>query len=333
MNTSVSCSLTGPKLPQAPELSDTPCESGPWAFVAESGLTYDDATDFQEFRVASLANPRTARKAENMNLIKRALIAVGSSAVAAFALAAPASADAVGPAVSFFKAPIPLVGGTLSDSGTTPSFSIKQGLSISDVDGICAARTDLAKGDPDYTKSNVWNAPSTGRSVTSLIGNTITWTTRVDRWDWLGAYATDCLGNKSNEPYFGADTYAAVASRLGQEGEAFYGRGWSSSACTCFTGGAVMKSSTVGATATYGFSDSPMVSLVSNSATNRGKVSLSVDGGTPVTVSLNGATVNRKILWNSKYLSAKGSHVLTVKVVSGRVDIDGFLTQWAAVSG
>ncbi|HET9827125.1 MAG TPA: hypothetical protein VFQ11_01315 [Nocardioidaceae bacterium] len=49
--------------------------------------------------------------------------------------------------------------------------------------------------------TQVWTAPSTGRSVTSLVGNTATWTTKVDRFDELYTNATDCLGNAADYSY------------------------------------------------------------------------------------------------------------------------------------
>jgi hypothetical protein len=89
-----------------------------------------------------------------------------------------------------------------------------------------------------------------------------------------------------------------------------------------------MKSSTVGATANLSFSGQ-MVTLVSDKAPGRGSASLYIDGKFLKTVSLttSGATVNRAIVWNSPYLSSNASHILTVKVSSGRVDIDAFIVQ------
>jgi hypothetical protein len=87
-----------------------------------------------------------------------------------------------------------------------------------------------------------------------------------------------------------------------------------------------MKSTTVGATANYTFYGQ-MVSVVSDKATSRGSVSLYIDGKFQKTVSLKTAsgTVNRAIVWNSPYL-AEGSHVLTLKVASGRVYVDALIT-------
>jgi hypothetical protein len=248
---------------------------------------------------------------------KTFLAALTATAAAALCSAAPASADTLGPAVKYFKAPLPVVGGTLSDSSGTPSFSIKDGWAVNDGDGICSAYTNLYQSSTGTRQ--VWTAPNTGRSVTSLIGNTATWTTKVDSYDELYTNATDCLGNAANY------AYDYIEPGLDDQGAGSFGPGWSTSAGAVWSGGSVMKSSTVGASVSYSFSGR-LVSLVSDRAADRGKVSLSVDGGTATTVALNGATQNRRIVWNSKYLSS-GTHLLTAKVVSGRVDVDAFLTQ------
>jgi hypothetical protein len=146
------------------------------------------------------------------------------------------------------------------------------------------------------------------------------WNARVGSYYSFSTYGTDCLGNQSSG-------YASVSPSMEQQGAANYGAGWSSGACTCWSGGSVMKSSTVGATADYHFYGQ-MVSLVSDKATSRGSVSLYIDGKFQKTVSLRTAsgTVNRVIVWNSPYLT-NATHVLTMKVASGRVDVDGFITQ------
>jgi hypothetical protein len=252
-----------------------------------------------------------------MKSIRTVAVACLAAAATLSAFASPASADTAGPATKYFTAPLPVLGGLLSDSSGTPSYSVKDGWAVNDGDGICSAHTDLYRSGSGTT--TVWNASSTGKSVTSLTGNKYQWTTTVGGYDYLQTFASDCLGNKSSGYDYGE-------SSLAQEGAWSYGPGWSTSSGAIWSGGSVMKSSTAGAKATYTFSGR-LVSFVSDKASNRGKVSLSVDGGTATTVTLTSSTaVNRVIAWNSTYLSS-GSHLLTVKVVSGRVDIDAFLTQ------
>jgi hypothetical protein len=241
--------------------------------------------------------------------------ATALAVVALGGVASPASADTVGPATKYFKSPLPVVGSILSDSSGTASFSVKDGWSVNDGDGICSASTTLYQSNVGYT--NVWNY-SGSRSVKTVSSN-YTWTERIGWYGQLSTTATDCLGNT-------ATSYEYIEPTLAQEGAASFGAGWSTSAGAIWSGGSVFQSSKAGASATYSFSGR-LVSLISDKASNRGKVSLSVDGGAATTVNLKGSTLNRVIVWNSKYLSTSGSHLLTIKVVSGRVDIDAFLTQ------
>lgn len=248
-----------------------------------------------------------------MHLAKRACTVIAATALAMTGLGV-ATADTVGPAIKYFKAPIPVVGSTLSDSSGTPSFSLKDGWAVNDGDGVCSATTQLYREGVGW--STVWNAGGTP-ATTSLSGKH-TWTTKVGGYDYLRTTASDCLSNTSSG-------YDYLSTGMAQQGAASYSAGWATAACACWSGGSVMRSSTAGARATYTFSGR-LVSLVSARAAGRGTVSLSVDGGPAQNVSLGGTTLNRVIVWNSKYLST-GSHLLTVKVVSGRVDIDAFLTQ------
>jgi hypothetical protein len=246
----------------------------------------------------------------------RVTAAIAGATALLAATAGAVSADTVGPAIKYFQAPLPIIGSTLSDSSGAPSISLKDGWSINDGDGVCSASTRLYRSNLGYTYP--WSY--SGTPTTTSVASKYTWTSKVGGYDQLYTTARDCLGNISS-------AYDYVESSLQQEGAASYGPGWSTAACSCWSGGAVMKSSTVGATANYTFSGR-LVSLVSNRETNRGQVSLSVDGGPATTVSLSGSNLNRRIVWNSKYLSTAGSHLLTLKVVSGRVDIDGFITQY-----
>jgi hypothetical protein len=254
--------------------------------------------------------------------MRKVSAAVVSAAALALSVvgAGAAHADGTGPAFKFFQAPIPTVGSVLSDSSGSPYVTEKDGWAVNDGDGICSPTyMNLYDGDTGTT-TQVWNAPSTGRTVTSLINNAYTGAFHVNGYSEFEGHATDCLGNTSS-------AYDYIDPTLAQQGAASYGAGWSTSQGAVFSGGSVMYSTKVGATATYtGYG--PLISLVSEQASNRGKVSISVDGQPATTVTLTkSATKNRVIVWNSKYLSTSGTHLVTLKVVSGRVDIDGFLQQ------
>jgi hypothetical protein len=247
-------------------------------------------------------------------LIRRIGLVLTAMAVMFGAVISPASA-AGGPAINYFKTAVPIVGGVLSNSSSQPSFAVKDGWTLYDPNGVCSAYTDFYDGG---TTRRIWNFA--GSSSTKTVSGRYQWNATVNRFQELDTYATNCLGDSSSG-------YTYISPDLAQQGVATYSAGWSSAACLCWSGGSAMKSSTVGATANYGFYGR-MVSFVSDKATSRGSVSLYIDGRFQKTVSLttSGASVNRVIVWNSPYLT-NGNHILTVKVASGRVDVDAFITQ------
>ena len=249
--------------------------------------------------------------------LKTKLAAIGAAAALAVVGAGGAArADALGPSVTFFQTPIPIIGSVLSDSSGNPAISMKDGWSVFDSDGICSATVQVY-----YSTTGTWTTIATfsgNSSTTKYVGH---YNFSIRPSDYSEAYisATDCLGNQSSN-------YDFVEPSLYQEGSASYSAGWSTSACTCFSAGADEWSSKVGRTASFVFSGK-MVSLVSEKASNRGKVGVYIDGVLQSTVNLYSATsINRVIVWKSKYLNTSGNHTLTLKIVSGRVDVDGFIT-------
>lgn len=204
---------------------------------------------------------------------------------------------------------MPIVGSTLSDSSPTPSLAIKDGWTISDAGGICSASVQL-------NQTTIWS--HTGSTATTTVSAHNQWTHQIGTTDSLPAAATDCQGNASS-----ASDH--VDPTLSQEGAATYSAGWKTGQCACWSGGTVLESSKVGATAKFSFSGR-LVTLISDKAPTRGKAALYVDGVYKKTVTLTSSIkANRLIAWNSGYLSANGSHILTVKAISGRIDIDAFL--------
>jgi hypothetical protein len=228
----------------------------------------------------------------------------------------PASADTVGPAIKYFKAEIPVVGGVLSDSSASPTVPIKYGWSVNDGDGVCRAFTELTPN--AMNKDVIWNY--FGGKPDVSVSSTHTYNTRVGGGDRFVTNATDCLGNVT-------ESVSLVACLLYQQvgDAASYSAGWSTATGAMWSGGSVMKSTKVGATVTYTFRGT-LISLISDKAADRGNASLSVDGGIATVINLQGSTLNRVIASKSAYQNGD-IHQLTVKVVSGGVDIDGFLIQ------
>ena len=251
--------------------------------------------------------------------MKTKLISIGAAAaLAIIGVGGAARADALGPSVTFFQSPIPIVGGVLSDSSGTPGIPMKDGWTVFDSDGICSATVQV------YYSTTGWTTIATfsgNTSTTKYVGH-YNFTIRPGDYSEPYITSTDCLGNSSQH-------WDYVQPGLLQEGSASYSAGWSTSNCTCFSGGATEWSSTAGKTANFVISSTRIVGLVSEKASNRGKVAIYMDGTLQTTVNLYASTsINRVIVWKSKYLNASGSHTLTLKVVSGRVDVDALITSY-----
>ena len=106
-----------------------------------------------------------------------------------------------------------------------------------------------------------------------------------------------------------------------------YAGTWTSVTGAGYSGGSLKWSKAARATATFTFTGT-QVALVTSKAALRGKVVISVDGKSPVTIDLRGATANRVIAW--RWTGSYGKHVVVVKVLGTagrpRVDLDAFLT-------
>lgn len=193
--------------------------------------------------------------------------------------------------------------------------AIKYGWTIYDPDGVCSASVKLYV--PNSGWRTVWSFK--GSATTTRVSGKYRWNAQIATYQELSATATDCLGNTGSD-------YGYADASLYQEGSASYSAGWASGTCSCWSGGTAFKSSTAGAKAHFSFSGR-LVTLISDKGSSRGKAALYIDGVYKKTITLTSSTsVNRLLAWNSPYLSS-GTHVLTVKVVSGRIDIDAFVTQ------
>jgi hypothetical protein len=219
--------------------------------------------------------------------------------------------DTAPPAINFQGAPSPVLGSVLSDSSGQTGVKIKQGWTIFDPDGVCTANANNGVN-PAWT--------FVGNPKTTSSSGSFVWSLLASNFGEVDVNATDCVGNPTGvgEGFF---------LNLNQEGAASYSRGWSTGTCGCWSGGGVLKSSTVGAKANFPITFQRRVSLVSDKGPSRGKAAVYIDGVFKKTITLSAATThNRVIVWNSGTFAFNSSHVLTVKVVSGRVDIDAFLT-------
>lgn len=100
---------------------------------------------------------------------------------------------------------------------------------------------------------------------------------------------------------------------------------WSTANCTCFNNGQTIYSTSAGASVTYQVAGGHTVALVVEKNTNRGRMNVTVDGGTATSVDTYASTATHRVIVWQKSLSA-GQH--SIKVTNAgtpgrsRIDID-----------
>jgi len=121
---------------------------------------------------------------------------------------------------------------------------------------------------------------------------------------------------------------------LTQETAATFSPGWSTSHCACWSGGAVVRSSQVGARATWVFDSwKPSIALVSDQGPTRGTADIYVDGiKVGSIIGYSRTTVNMVVAWSRVFADGNFAHTLDVVVTQGRVDIDAFLSSSCALA-
>ena len=226
-------------------------------------------------------------------------------------VAAPAYAiDESPPQVNFNQATKPVLGAQLSDSTSRPSLSATVAWTAYDPSGI------------GYQQAEVYNYSTRTTSYVSLTSSqrSFNFPFRVGSSYYVRLYVQDRAGNWSyyyTYPYF--DLY--------QEGAASLSAGWSTGLSTYWSGGAVVKNSKVGATATFAFSGSS-IAYIGDRAADRGSARIYIDGVLRATVNMQGTKVNRLIA-SSRGFPTYGSHTIRVEVVGTaghpRVDVDAFV--------
>jgi hypothetical protein len=103
-----------------------------------------------------------------------------------------------------------------------------------------------------------------------------------------------------------------------------YSSGWTSQSSSSFSGGSTKYSSKAGATATFKMSGRSFA-WVSYRASNRGKAKVYVDGVLKGTITLKATVTAARYLPYAISFSTPGTHTIKIVVVSGRVDVDGFV--------
>ena len=244
----------------------------------------------------------------------------------------PASASAQTSPITlkFFYSPLPVIGTQLSDSSFNPQVTLRDGWTVTSPNGIANASVEQCQGQADPPCNTVWNYTGGGDKASGKYQ----WTQQAGPETDIDGTATDTLGNTASNSG-GTDIYAGVSGYSA----ASFSKGWHYSTCKCYTGGHILYSTTPGATATFvicgGQGDcqthdwTPMAAFVSDTGPGRGQVALSVTGLATHVVNLGVGSkkVNRVIVWDTPFLHPVfHAWKMTIKVISGRVDVNGFLT-------
>lgn len=266
-------------------------------------------------------------------MFRRFAMAV-SGVVLAFSGASAASAQ-TGPVITFFGAPFPVVG---AQSGRTDysAVPLSDGWTVSSPNGIANADVQICD---EFCYQTLWTYPPGGKpGGADTVHGRAQWNQPIQNTSGndsavLEGTATDELGNSST------NSTNTIYPRLRRSSNASYGPGWRTARSPSYIGGwvngkpsgQIHYSAKPGATATFQVSGSSSyparVSFISDTGPAMGVVALSINGHTKdVSLRTGTANVSRVIVWNSGLLNLDEAYTLSVRVISGRVDVEGFIT-------
>ncbi len=241
-----------------------------------------------------------------------AVLAVTASAAVAMVgfSAAPAVAVDTGPQVNVDNA-LHLAAGSLSSTSDYPNVKVFARWSQFDTSGISS--------EYGYAYSYNRNGSLVDQRSFSVSGSIsrLNMTAQVGGWVELYIYATNGNGVQSETSQY------LSGPRLAQENAATYNAGWTTGNCLCWSGGAILKSNAAGQVATYRFSGN-QVGLLSEKRARGGSADLYIDGLR--VASFNSAGDTPLLVVPARYKVQTGQHTLQVRVTSGRIDVDGFVT-------
>ncbi|CAN5432616.1 hypothetical protein BH20CHL6_BH20CHL6_11860 [soil metagenome] len=189
--------------------------------------------------------------------------------------------------------------------------------------GSGLASTQLQRSLNGGSYTNIALASATAKQYNMAVAASTTTTYRFrDR-------ATDVAGNVSTfatGPLFKVRAFQENAAAITYPGS------WTNASSSSFYGGALRHSSITGRSATFTCTGRDLA-FVSTKAANRGRVEITLDGGTPQIVDLYRSSVAyRQIVWAAHFAGAV-SHSVKVRVLGtrnaastgNRVDLDAFL--------
>jgi hypothetical protein len=129
----------------------------------------------------------------------------------------------------------------------------------------------------------------------------------------------DAVGNSTNDD-------EAYRNRLIQEHAMRASAGWDTAACSCWSTGAVLKSTQAGASLRYQFTGRS-VAVIGDRAAGRGDMHVYIDGRFHKTVRTSGAIQNRVVIYQKRYNDNRAHTIELVAATSGRIDVDGLIIQ------
>lgn len=242
--------------------------------------------------------------------LSAAALAVGALTVGITGNASAAPADSDPPIISFQPGMTFFAGSALSASDQTATIPARVSWTQYDPDGICGRYAYL------YRANNSTISPNISPSATSYTG-----AFSAAGGNELDIYSSDCAGND------GVD-YTTPQATLTQSGSFNLSAGWSTSSCACWSGGGIVKSSKVGATASYQFYGYS-AALVGVIGTGRGSAKIYLDGKLQTTVnelqSDPNKGVNRAVIYATKALPYRSHTIKVVTTTKARVDLDALV--------
>lgn len=116
-----------------------------------------------------------------------------------------------------------------------------------------------------------------------------------------------------------------LGMRQNEDAAASYSRGWATGRCACWSGGSAHQSTAAGQAVTYTGSFNA-IGILTDQAPGRGTADVYVDGTYVRTIDSAAPTAVNRVLGFQTHFADYGRHTVQIRVTSGRVDVDAFLT-------
>ena len=186
-----------------------------------------------------------------------------------------------------------------------------------DASGICGRSATFVEDRTGRTFDLGITPTQTSYAFTALVP----WSIENITIESVTMTTTDCAGNSSTT------RTGLHGTQLAQQSAFALSAGWKTAACRCWSGGGVVASTRIGATATLQFTGSS-VALIGVKGAGRGRADIYVDGRRVSQVNAldTGAGANRVVVANRRF-PTYGTHVLkVVTTTTAKFEIDAVVT-------